>query len=431
MLRAAVGRVSFRHELARIAIEDALPPGARRTLHRAVLAALTDGDPARLAHHAEEAEDVDAILRFAPAAAAHASDVGSHREAADQYARALRYGGDVDPAQRADWHVRRAIECYLTDQNAEALDELRAAVSLYHELGDTSSEGHAWKLLAQYLWCPGYVEESRAAALHAIALLEPHGPSRELGTAYDQMWFLAEQGSRPDEARLWRTRVREVSAATGDVELGVLSRVNGPEVALATALENGMIDLAGSIQQEVVGLPLWERRYEAAERSLRTGLAFHSDHGLELYRHYVLSWLATCALEQGRWDEAVDWADQVIRTPRASISPRVLALTTVGLVRARRGDPDPWSPLDEAYELTIRSGEPRRIAPPSAARAEAAWLEGRDSEIAELTDVAYGLAQARGDGGIIGRLGVWRHRAGLAVELHRRLRGSACARDQR
>ena len=176
------------------------------------------------------------------------------------------------------------------------------------------------------------------------------------------------------------------SIATGDVELEILSRAEGPEVAFATALENGLIGLAGSIQQEVAGAPLWQRRYEAADRSLRVGLAFHSDHGLELYRHYVLSWLALCALEQGRWDEAVDWADEVIRTPRASISPRILALTTVGLVRARRGDPDPWSPLDEAYELAIPSGEPRRIAPPSAARAEAAWLEGRDSEIAELTD---------------------------------------------
>ena len=45
MLRAGAGRVSFRHELARLAIENTLPPGARRTLHRAVLAALGDVDP--------------------------------------------------------------------------------------------------------------------------------------------------------------------------------------------------------------------------------------------------------------------------------------------------------------------------------------------------------------------------------------------------
>ena len=73
MLRAGAGRVSFRHELARLAIENTLPPGARRTLHRAVLAALGDVDPARLADHAEEAEDVEAILRFAPEAGERAA----------------------------------------------------------------------------------------------------------------------------------------------------------------------------------------------------------------------------------------------------------------------------------------------------------------------------------------------------------------------
>src|SRR3954471_15222572 len=200
MLRAGRGRVGFRHELARLAVEDTLPPGSRRTLHRAVLAALTDADPARLAHHAEEAEDGEAILRFAPEAGARAAAVGAHREAAEQYARALRHGEGVDAPIRADWLVKRAISCYLTDQNAEALAGLRLAVPLYRELGDTRSEGYALKLLSEYLWCPGYVEESRQAALQAIAVLEPGGPSRELGLAYDQMAFLAGQGSRPDEA---------------------------------------------------------------------------------------------------------------------------------------------------------------------------------------------------------------------------------------
>jgi len=421
MLRADAGRVGFRHELARIALEDALPPGARRTLHRAVLALLLDMpgdvDPARLAHHAEEAEDTESILRFAPEAAARAAAVGSHREAADQYALALRNGADVEPARRAGWLVLRALSCYVTDQSEETLESLRLAASIYHELGDEISEGETRERLCAYLWCPGYVEESRAAGLHAVALLEPHGPSRQLGAAYDQMAFLADQGSRPDEARLWRERLLETAIATEDLELEILSRAEGSEVAFAVALENGLIGLAGSIQQEVAGTPLWQRRYQAADASLRAGLAFHSIHGLELYRHYVLSWLALCALEQGRWDEAVDWADEVIRTPRASISPRITALTVVGVVRARRGDPDPWSPLDEAYDLAIPSGEARRIAPPSAARAEVAWLEGRDSEIAELTEAAWELAQARRDGGIMGALGVWRRRAGLPVEV--------------
>jgi phosphoribosylglycinamide formyltransferase-1 len=55
-------------------------------LHRALLAALGDPtrgiDPARLAHHAEGADDGPAVLHLAPVAARRAAAVGAHREAA-------------------------------------------------------------------------------------------------------------------------------------------------------------------------------------------------------------------------------------------------------------------------------------------------------------------------------------------------------------
>jgi predicted ATPase len=64
--------VAFRHELARLTIEESLAPVRALELHRAALRALTDGDAdlARLAHHAEAAGDTGAVLRFAPAAGA-------------------------------------------------------------------------------------------------------------------------------------------------------------------------------------------------------------------------------------------------------------------------------------------------------------------------------------------------------------------------
>jgi predicted ATPase len=57
MLQELAGGVAFRHELARLAIEQALPPGRRADLHRRTLAALlarpaATHDTTRLAHHA-------------------------------------------------------------------------------------------------------------------------------------------------------------------------------------------------------------------------------------------------------------------------------------------------------------------------------------------------------------------------------------------
>ena len=103
MLRSDSVGVSFRHELARLAVEESVAPRRMRELHRLALAALAKPpkgapDLARLAHHAEAAGDTDAVLRYAPAAAARAATLGAHREAAAQYARALRFGGDLSRA---------------------------------------------------------------------------------------------------------------------------------------------------------------------------------------------------------------------------------------------------------------------------------------------------------------------------------------------
>ena len=55
MLEEAGAAVAFRHELARLAIEESIAPDRRRALHADVLrilAASSAPDPARLAHHA-------------------------------------------------------------------------------------------------------------------------------------------------------------------------------------------------------------------------------------------------------------------------------------------------------------------------------------------------------------------------------------------
>src|SRR5439155_642208 len=91
--------------------------------------------------------------------------------------------------------------------------------------------------------------------------------------------------------------------------------------------------------------------------------------GLDLWRLYLLAYRARSQLDRGHWDDAVDSATLVLRDPRATPMPRITALAVLGLVRARRGDPDVWPPLDEAWRLAQPTGELQRIEPPAAARA--------------------------------------------------------------
>jgi predicted ATPase len=118
MLIATAAAVTFRHDLARLTIEQSLPPHRNRDLHlRALRAMLANrsADAARLAHHAAAAGDADAVLEYAPLAAGQAAASGAHREAAALYARALRFADGLPPAQRATLLEKRSYACYITE----------------------------------------------------------------------------------------------------------------------------------------------------------------------------------------------------------------------------------------------------------------------------------------------------------------------------
>ena len=131
--------VAFRHELARQAILDCLPPAHRADLHRQVLAWFTNArstDHRRLAQHAVGCADARAVVLHSPQAAELAARLGSHREAAEHLRTALRHGSALDPSARADLLERLSYECYLTSQHDESLELRLAAVAVHEAAGD-------------------------------------------------------------------------------------------------------------------------------------------------------------------------------------------------------------------------------------------------------------------------------------------------------
>jgi DNA-binding CsgD family transcriptional regulator/tetratricopeptide (TPR) repeat protein len=430
MLSVEHGSVAFRHELARMAVEDGLPPDRRTALHRKALEALADppaGGPdlARLAHHAEAAGDAGAVLRFAPGAAAHAASLGAHREAAAQYARALRFEDRLDPRERAGFLTRRAVECFLTDENAEAIEAERQALDLYRELGDRRMEGDALRAISVFLWCPGRIAESAQAGREAVAVLEEMPPGRELAMAYGNLAAF-------EDPVVWGRRAMELAERIGETEIAVHSLANLGFAEGMDGLPAGIEKLTRAIDTaEGAGLPeqvglaydllaltgVHTRSHALANDAIARGLEYCSEHGLELYRLYLLAYRARSMLDQGRWEEAADDAATVLRVPRASTMPRTLAQIVLGLVRARRGDPGQWPPLDEAWGLAESTGEELRMGPAAAARAEAAWLDGDLGVIAEATDEALELAVRSERAWTISELAYWRWRAGIDEEV--------------
>jgi hypothetical protein len=109
----------FRHEIARVVIEAAIPPYRKAAIHTKIMdALLTAGcdDDARLAFHAEGAGRADLVLWYGPRAGRRASELWSHREAAAQYDRALRSAPESDTRTRAELSDALARELALLDR---------------------------------------------------------------------------------------------------------------------------------------------------------------------------------------------------------------------------------------------------------------------------------------------------------------------------
>ncbi|MFL5909821.1 MAG: helix-turn-helix transcriptional regulator, partial [Gaiellaceae bacterium] len=421
MLTFEPAGVAFRHELARLAVEDSVAPSRALDLHRVALAALTqppDGrlDLARLAHHAEAAGDVEAVLRFAPDAGARAAALGAHREAAAQYARALRFGDGLSASERAELLERRSRACYLTDDIDDAIEAIDEALVLRRALGDRLEEGESLFWRSEILWCPGRTAESDEAGRQAFELLVKLPPSRALARSYMQQGSVAHVASGLELAR----ELDDVELIIRGLDvLGRITYSSGGsgllEEALALARAHGRVELVGNILEHLLASSVIARQYVRAGDYVEEAVDYCSANGLELYRYYTLAYRARLELALGRWDSAAGTAATVLRIHRASILPRILALVVLGLVRARRGDPGYRDLLAEAWTLAEPTDEPFRMGPVAAARAEIAWLEGDRDGVAEATDRVMVSALKLGDLNVAGELAAWRRRAGVGL----------------
>jgi DNA-binding CsgD family transcriptional regulator/tetratricopeptide (TPR) repeat protein len=429
MLVTDGGGVSFRHELARRAVEESIGPLERVSLHRRALRALreTGADTARLAHHAEAAGDGDAVLEFAPAAAAQAAATGAHREAIRQYERALRFGDGLPPERRAELLERGGHEYYLVDDFTDGVAWLRAAVEVRRGSGDRLREGDALRQLSSIQRCGALTAESEQTGREAVALLEGCPPGRELAAAYGNLAMLALNVNDSDAATTAGARGLELAERVGYVEvvvhtlntLGTNELIQGDtsgreklERSLRLAQEAGLEEHIGRAYIHLADVAQRNRDYELGDRCFGPGIEYCNEHGLDLWLRYMHVYRARTELDRGRWADALEAIPWSLAEPGTPL-PRIVALLVLGLVRARLGDPDHWPALDEAAELAAASGELQWLAPVAAARAEALLLAGRPDGVGAETAEAFARAVRGRAPWWAGELACWRRRAGI------------------
>jgi DNA-binding CsgD family transcriptional regulator/tetratricopeptide (TPR) repeat protein len=440
MLARQNGSVAFRHELARLAIDESIPPDDALRLHRQTLKALANpshGSPdvTRLAHHAQAANDHEAMLRYGRAAGERASALGAHREAAAQFSRALQVADVLPPGQHADLLQMLAQERLHANQADLAIQAQARAIELYKEAADSLNWADALRRQSRLYMCGGRGAEAEEPIRQAIELLEKLPRSRELALAYSGLVMFHMNHDNAEGARRAAHLALDLAEQLGDSEtvLHTLNSMGTTEIlmgepqgrekvlrSLDMAEELGMDEHVGRAYINLASASVQARMYDGLVEVISRGADFSREHGLELWRMWLLSSLAEVYLDRGDWSRAVEVAETVLNGEMGQL-PRVSVLPILALVRARRGDPAVWPLLDEARLMAEREGELQFAVPVANARAEAAWLEGRLEAIGPETDAAFNKAMALGAWWQVGEMLCWRRRAGLRDEVHPRL----------
>ncbi len=426
--------VWFRHELVRGAVRDALSPERRRQLNAAVLAALveTDDDVARIVHHAREAGDRNAVVRYCPIAARQAADASAHREALTHYRLSVEYLDDFDDADRAPLLFAYATECYLTNEAIEGLDAAQRALELWRAGGDAEHEGVTLRLLSRLHWWLGHAIEAETTGVESVEVLESIGDSTHLPMSYSNLAQLSMLAQESATAEHWSTKAIASARVVGDqaalahalnnlgstrARAGDIAGLELLRESLDVSLRGHLEDHAGRAYANLIWTLLDYRHLDEAADVLDEGLEYALKRDLEGSRYYMVAERARLHLYRGDWAAAEGDATWVVNRPEQPGITRMPASATLALLKVRRGDADTDAVIAEAKSLAEPTGELQRLAPVAVAQAERAWLAQDRAALRNVIEPVYERSVSAPQPWISDELTFWMWRAGTNPAL--------------
>ena len=176
----------FQHELARVAVEqETAPTGASRCTSGSWPRSSSGASPTTRGSPTtrREPSDADAVLRYAPEAARRAASLRSHREAALQLERALRFADDEPVTTRARLYDALAREISLLDRWDIAAEHAQQALALWEEADDAEARSGTESFLCRVMWRLNRGKEALALAQQAVLTAEGLGDTPALARA--------------------------------------------------------------------------------------------------------------------------------------------------------------------------------------------------------------------------------------------------------
>ena len=431
LLSVSTRKIAFRHELTRRAIAGSVPAARLLALNQRVLAALIDhdgSDVSRIVHHAAQAGDQDAIIRYGPAAGRDAARAGAHREAVAHFSLVLEHEGRFAPGERAELLAQYAIECYTVGAIDKAVKAGRRAVEENRSLGDLRQLGACLRWLSRIWWMAGNRANAEQAGREAISVLERAGDSRLLALALSNESQLCMAACRFAESIEYGERAAALARETGDAAVtshaltnigvsrwGLGDPAGQPTLdeALRVALEAGDVEDACRAYVNLVRNLLDWCRLEEAERYLTAAMKLAEETEFFGILSYMQVMRARLEFARGSWDEAVRAAEAAVD---AFLPARCPALIVLGRVQVRRGQARAARLLSSAWKLAVQLDELQRLGPAASARAEDAWLRGDHARVRDIAMPVYQEARRLGERAYQAELGYWLTKAGQPTE---------------
>ena len=433
----APGRVAFRHELAREAVERRCRPtsACSSTARRcAPSPSRRSGSPTSRVSHTTPRPPATSPPRseFAREAGVEATAYGAHAEAAAHFRRAARprraCRSRTAPTSWSGSRTRASSSTTSRSPGIQACGYSRAGAR-----SATRSGGRALREVSRVLRLLGRSGEAEQAAQAGVVLLEDGLPGRELAHVYDHVAWLRLLDNENDEAIEWALRAIAVAEEVGDRAVVAHARltIGSAEYSLGRAAwrrrsrtrspwrrrsrpprpRPGTSSSRGRWTScrtpSCTSATSTPPRTSSSSASLHTGT-----HDLWRWRANLLMEQATLALVRGAWSDAIAGAEAALE---ANVFPhtRRLALVAAARARARSGEPGAWDALDEAFRCGHDAEDLDQLGPLAVARAEAHWLAARADEVADDTDRALAAATERADAWWLGELAWLRRLAGI------------------
>ena len=308
----------------------------------------------------------------------------------------------------------------------------REAARDHARAGDTRKQAAE---LFQLAWLTSFVSgggihEAEELVDEGIKVLQDEPDAPELLAAFGVMSGICLMQFDRDGVFAWSGRGRELADRLGtriplyvemhpagiDVARGSDAARPAMEKAVARAVEERNDDSVGVAYGLLVLGAVRSRRHDLAQTYVRAGHDYCVEHDLNGHAPYFDAWQAVLDLQRGHWAEAEATAQGLLDL-RGVGPATALMLITIAQLRARRGEDGRREAVEAALERAASSGALWLRTPAAAAAAEAAWLDGRPDDVAQLTDPVWEASAAAGETWIVGELALWRRRAGIADSI--------------